>query len=141
MTRLEHVNLVVADIEPSLKFLMAAFPHWRIRQQGKSTWYGKQRNWLHFGDDETYLTLNDEGEGEPRDLQGHTQGLAHLAFEVSGIEELTERLALSGFNPRIALDGHGHRRNVYYVDGNGLEFEFVEYSSDDPVLRNASDEL
>jgi len=43
MIRLEHANLVVAEIEPSLDFLLSAFPHWRVRQKGKSTWYGKQR--------------------------------------------------------------------------------------------------
>ncbi|MBL1430891.1 MAG: VOC family protein [Robiginitomaculum sp.] len=141
MIRLEHANLVVAEIEPSLDFLLSAFPHWRVRQKGKSTWYGKQRNWLHVGDDETYLTFNDSGEGKPRDLTGQSQGLAHLAFEISGIEDLIERLAQNGYTPRIALDGHGFRRNVYYLDGNGLEFEFVEYDSDDPAKRNASEEL
>ena len=55
MLYLEHVNLVVKDIPAVLKFYEAAFPHWGIRDQGDSDWYGKPRKWLHFGDDYQYL--------------------------------------------------------------------------------------
>ena len=41
MLYLEHLNLVVKDISPALAFYQAAFPHWRIRGEGQSTWYGK----------------------------------------------------------------------------------------------------
>ena len=52
---LEHVNLVVADMDAMLHFYRAAFPHWRIRDEGAGEWYGKPRKWLHFGDDYHYL--------------------------------------------------------------------------------------
>ena len=51
---LEHVNLVVADLEATLDFYRAAFPHWRIRDEGQGEWYGKPRKWVHFGDDHHY---------------------------------------------------------------------------------------
>ena len=51
MLYLEHLNLVVQDIPSALTFYQAAFPHWRVRDSGKSEWYGKQRKWLHFGDE------------------------------------------------------------------------------------------
>ena len=95
MVHLEHLNLVVRDIPASVKFYQAAFPHWRIRQQGESQWNGKDRKWLHIGDDYQYLTDKDhDGAIEP------------------------------------------FRKNVYYVDPNGFEVEFVEYLSDDPEERN-----
>ncbi len=137
MIRLEHANLVVNDIEPTLSFLQAAFPHWQVRASGPSTWYGKPRKWLHFGDDFTFITLNDNGDGAPRDLTGHAPGLAHLGFTVTNIERLIERLERKGYTPSVALDTQGYRRNVYYIDPAGLEFEFIEYLSDDPVERNA----
>ena len=139
MTRLEHANIVVSDIEPTLHFLQAALPHWRVRAKGAAPWYGKPRNWLHFGDDFTYITLNDNGEGSPRDLKGHAPGLAHLGFSITGIEALIARLHERGYEPRIEPTACAARRNVYYIDPNGLEFEFVEYSSDDPALRNADE--
>ncbi|PHS24742.1 MAG: glyoxalase [Robiginitomaculum sp.] len=140
MVRLEHANLVVNDIEPTLAFLKAAFPHWQVRASGPSIWYGKPRKWLHFGDDYTYITLNDNGDGVPRDLAGHAPGLAHLGFIVTNIDRLIERLKRHGYTPSVGLDTVAHRRNVYFIDPAGLEFEFVEYLSDDPAERNVSEE-
>jgi catechol 2,3-dioxygenase-like lactoylglutathione lyase family enzyme len=34
MLQLEHINLVVNDIPETLRFYQAAFPHWRVREQG-----------------------------------------------------------------------------------------------------------
>ena len=49
---LEHVNLVVNDINQALNFYRAAFPHWRVRSQ---TGYGRgSRVPGAFGDDYHY---------------------------------------------------------------------------------------
>jgi catechol-2,3-dioxygenase len=140
MLHLEHLNLVVNDIDASLAFYQAAFPHWRVRQEGRSEWHGKPRRWLHFGDDYQYLTFNDNGVGENRDLGGHQTGLAHFAFVTLNLDALVKRLAEAGF----ALDHNGadedHRKNVYFIDPNGFEVEFVEYLSDVPAERNHSRE-
>lgn len=136
MVRLEHANLVVTELEPTLTFLKAAFPHWRVRGGGKGTWSGKPREWLHFGDDETYIALSDNGEGAPRDLAGHVPGLAHLAFEVSNLDALIERLEAAGFEITNPGGATRHRANVYFIDGNNIEFEFVEYLSDNPEEKN-----
>ena len=56
MIHLEHLNLVVSDIPGTQAFYRAAFPHWHIRDEGESVWYGKARKWLHFGDDYQYLS-------------------------------------------------------------------------------------
>lgn len=137
MTRIEHANIVVDDITPTLAFLQAALPHWKVRASGHSEWYGKPRQWLHFGDDFSYLTLNDDGEGAPRDLSGHAQGLAHIGFSVTGLDALVERLQAAGYAPKQPIGVEPWRRNVYFIIPSGLEFEFVEYASDDPAQRNA----
>ena len=138
MLHLEHINLVVNDIPATLKFYQAAFPHWRVREQGEGAWNGKPRTWLHFGDDYQYLTFNDNGEGQPRDLLGHQPGLAHFAFATNNIDAIIERLAAAGFP--VDKDGaeEPHRRNVYFIDPNGIEVEFVQYLSDLPTQRNLS---
>jgi catechol 2,3-dioxygenase-like lactoylglutathione lyase family enzyme len=136
MTRIEHVNLVLNDIDPTLAFLQAAFPHWKVRAKGSSPWYGKPRNWLHFGDDYTFITLNDNGEGPARDLQGHSQGLAHIGFSITGLDQLIARLKTHGYEPRTDIGEETFRRNIYFIDPAGIEFEFVEYSSDNPAERN-----
>ena len=89
-TRLGHANLVVAAIEPTLEFIQTAIPEWQVRGQGRMEWHGKPRRWLHVGDDDYFLTLNDDGEGGNRDLTGHATGLAHLAF-VDDLDGVVER--------------------------------------------------
>ena len=136
MLHLEHLNLVVNDIPQTLSFYQAAFPHWAVRGGGQNDWYGKSRSWVHFGDDYQYLAFNDNGVGENRDLKGHQVGLAHFAFATNDIKGVIARLQEAGFE--ITTDGAEdiYRKNVYFIDPNGYEVEFVEYISDIPSERN-----
>ncbi|MEM1152839.1 MAG: VOC family protein [Pseudomonadota bacterium] len=138
MMNFEHVNLVVRDLSGAVDFFTAAFPHWRVRAEGEGDWNGKARRWMHLGDDYQYITLNDNGEGANRDLDGHQTGLAHFGFVVDNIAALTDRLLAAGFP--ISSEGaqSRYRRNIYFMDPNGFEVEFVEYLSDVPEQRNAS---
>ncbi|WIO74270.1 VOC family protein [Porticoccaceae bacterium LTM1] len=138
MLYFEHVNLVVDDLDAALHFYRAAFPHWRIRDQGEGEWRGKPRKWVHFGDDYQYLALSDHGEGKNRDLDGHQIGLAHFAFAINNLDALISRLQEAGYE--IALDGADEpwRKNIYFNDPAGFEVEFVEYLSDLPEQRNRS---
>jgi len=134
--RLEHLNLVVSDIQESLRFYQAALPHWKIRSEGVSKWSGVKRNWIHFGDDSQYIAFNDNGIGNNRDLSGHQVGLAHFCFVTNNIDAVILRLQQADFE--IAKPGAANkfRRNVYFLDPNGYEVEFVEYLSDLPQERN-----
>ncbi|GAA4882459.1 VOC family protein [Ferrimonas pelagia] len=136
MIRLEHVNLVVRDIDAMVRFYQAALPHWRIRGAGEDQWQGKPRRWLHLGDDYNYLTFNDNGEGTNRDLAGHSVGLAHFAYVVDDLASVIARLQAGGY--AIAKPGaeDRYRQNVYFVDPAGFEVEFVQYCSDLPEQRN-----
>lgn len=136
MIHLEHINLVVKDIDKALEFYKVVFPHWTIRGGGKSEWYGKPRNWLHFGDDYHYLAFGDNGVGDNRDLKQHQVGLAHFAYVTNNIKDLVKRLKQAGFDPSVELDIEEHKGNVYYLDPDGFEIEFVEYFSDQPETRN-----
>ena len=136
MPKLEHINLVVEKIGPTLEFLSAAFPEWRVRGEGRDEWNGMPRRWLHVGDDETYLTLNDFGRGPQRNLKSDQPGLAHIGFVVEDVELVKSRLSAAGIEPTHPGTPHPHRRNVYYIDGAGLEFEFTEYLSGAPEERN-----
>lgn len=138
MLHLEHLNLVVSDIPAALEFYQAAFPHWHVRDTGESEWHGKPRKWLHFGDDYQYLTFNDNGVGDNRDLSGHQTGLAHFAFVTDNIGALTGRLVAAGFTIDKPGADEPYRKNVYFIDPSGFEVEFVEYLSDIPQQRNLS---
>jgi len=43
----------------------------------------------------------------------------------------------AGFEPFNHGPEHSFRQNLYYIDPNGVEVEFVEYMSDEPRERNA----
>ena len=140
MVRLEHANLVVKDIQPTLDFLLAAFPSWSVRGEGDMTW-GKgenaiNRHWLHVGDDDYYLTLNDNAQGEIRDVRSVQPGVAHLGFVVDDLAGIIGRLAQKGFTIDIQGRDHPFRKTVYYNDPAGFQFEFLEYSSDRAEEKN-----
>lgn len=136
MIQLEHINLVIKDLNKSLAFYQAAFPHWKIRSQGDGEWYGKPRTWVHFGDNYQYLALNEFGEGNNRDLCGHQVGLAHFAFVTSNLDALVDRLYQAGFEPDKDGAEEPYRKNLYFIDPDGFEVECIEYSSDLPEQRN-----
>jgi catechol 2,3-dioxygenase-like lactoylglutathione lyase family enzyme len=135
--QLEHINLVISNLERSLAFYQAAFPHWRVRSKGDGEWYGKARTWVHFGDDHQYLALNEFGEGDNRDLTGHQVGLAHFAYVTENIDAVIERLEAAGYPVANPGADEPYRRNVYFIDPDGFEVEFIQYSSDQPEQRNA----
>ena len=134
---LEHLNLVVRDIQKSLSFYQVVFPHWKIRNKGKSEWYGVERNWIHFGDDYQYLTFNDDGTDPNRDLAGHQIGLAHFGYVTLNLDSLMKRLTAAGFEMDTGGAENKYRKNAYYIDPDGYEIEFIEYLSDNPEERNS----
>jgi catechol 2,3-dioxygenase-like lactoylglutathione lyase family enzyme len=136
---LEHLNLVVKDIAESLTFYKAVFPHWHIRSRGQAEWYGIERNWVHFGDDYQYLTFNDDGSSENRDLTGHQTGLAHFAYVTENLQAVVDRLETAGFKVAKTGADNRFRKNVYFLDPDGFEVEFVEYLSDLPDHRNSDE--
>ena len=138
MVQLEHLNLVVSDLDKTLAFYQAAFPHWTVRGGGTGDWYGKPRKWIHFGDDYHYLAFSDHGEGQNRDLKGAQVGLAHFAYVTTDLDGIVKRLTGAGFEVDKGSEDP-YRNNVYFIDPDGYEVEFVEYLSDVPALRNRYD--
>ncbi|MBE0370711.1 VOC family protein [Pseudoalteromonas aurantia] len=134
---LEHINLVVSDLPRALAFYQAAFPHWRVRCSGAGDWNGQPRNWLHLGDDNNYIALSDHGTTKGRDLSGYQVGLAHFAYVVNNLDHLVTRMNAAGFNVDSGSNTHPYRKNAYFIDPDGFEIEFVEYSSDLPNERNS----
>lgn len=139
MLHIEHLNLVVNDIQETLTFYQAAFPHWTVRATGNGEWYGEPRDWLHFGDDYQFLTFNDAGIKGKSDLSVHQVGISHFAFVTNNLTEIKSRLIEAGFNVKAEGSKHPHRANVYFYDPNGLEVEFVQYFSDLPEQRNSGE--
>ena len=128
--RLEHANMNVRDIDAMVKFLLTAFPEYRIRRDATGA---DGERWVHVGTDDTYFALN-QATAEPRG-EG-TPGVNHLGFEVDDVEALRERLAAEGYKDSTFPNAHPHRKRIYFLDPEGTEWEFVQYLTDDPAKRH-----
>jgi catechol 2,3-dioxygenase-like lactoylglutathione lyase family enzyme len=129
--QLEHINMRVKNIDETLKFITTALPNFRVR--GGKRLEDNRWNWVHVGTDSTYLCLNEDGE-EIRAAKG--PGLNHVGFVVKDAESIRVRLEQAGYEEGFVPDPHPYRQRIYYMDGNGIEWEFVEYHSEDPNERN-----
>ncbi|MDW5415974.1 hypothetical protein R6242_05235 [Iodobacter sp. CM08] len=133
---LEHANITVSDLNRAVHFILTAIPHWKIRGKGKMDWFGAEIDWLHIGDDFAYIALQSGGIGEAPGWKTHLVGVKHLGFVVPSLAQTKQALEVAGFS----LDHDGgtaaHRDSAYFMLGEDIQFEFVEYSSDQPAQRN-----
>lgn len=135
--RLEHANLSVRNYDGMIRFLKAAFPDFRVRREGESG----GRRWMHIGTDDTYIALNEatRESGTRWVPYSGKPGVNHLGYEVDDAEGVRARLAAAGFRDSTVPNRHPHRKRVYFYDPDGNDWEFVEYLSDEPSLRNDYD--
>jgi len=133
--RLEHANLIVRNVDATIRFLQTAFPEFEVRGEGKS-WNGKR--WLHIGTEDTYIALN-EALDEPVEHwvpYAGKPGVNHLGYEVDDVDALRARLAAAGYRDSTVPNSHPHRKRVYFYDTDGNDWEFVQYGSENPAERN-----
>lgn len=132
--RLDHANLLVRDIEGTIRFLRTAVPALRVRGGGGS---GGDR-WIHLGCDEFYLALEQATvePAEPWTPYGGKPGTNHLGIEVDDAEAVRTRLREAGYRDTTYPNAHPHRSRVYFRDAEGNDWEFVEYRSSQPAQRH-----
>ena len=90
---LEHANITVNNLQRGIDFFKAAFPDFEIR--GEGVFNG--RKWVHLGNQETYLAINQSPETESREKDYTSSGINHIGFVVRSVGELAERLLKAGF--------------------------------------------
>ena len=135
MTKLEHANVSVRDVEGTIRFLQTAFPDFRIRGEGRSPIGAR---WVHVGNDDAYLALNEAIDDAPEPWVPYAgkPGLNHLGFVVDDVSSLRDRLRAAGYRDTTVPNGHPARTRVYFNDVDGSDWEFVEYHVDDRSARN-----
>jgi hypothetical protein len=129
MQILEHIHLGVKSLAKTEKFLNAALPEFSRRGSGYAEGYG---NWVHIGEADNYIALTET------DVEPDSNFLRHIGLVVDDIDAVISRLEEAGQCPSDAgaLDSHPYRRRVYYLDDNGIHWEFVQYLSGDAAQRN-----
>jgi catechol 2,3-dioxygenase-like lactoylglutathione lyase family enzyme len=136
---LEHANMTVRSVDEAVRFLKIAFPDAEIRGGGDIHGDPARGRWVHFGNDQFYVALQENGEHSRRqDTTYRHDGINHLGFVVTGLDEIISRLKVAGYQltPVSALKEHPHRRRAYFFDGNDVEWELVEYLSEEVAERN-----
>ena len=88
--------------------------------------------WLHVGTDSTYLALSERS----CDKQNRELDLIHIGFVVDDVDAVRQRLEQAGYSEGMVVDPHPYRKRIYFLDNNNMEWEFVEYFSDNPSERN-----
>ncbi|MGR5288170.1 VOC family protein [Vibrio maritimus] len=133
----EHANITVIDAEHSVGLLLAALPDWSIRGEGRTDdWFGKPMRWYHVGTEESYITIQDGGEGEAGTWQQPWIGVKHIGIVVDDLKKTISRLEDAGY-PLDHMGGkHPYRQSAYFQDKHHVQFEFVEYFSELATERN-----
>jgi len=125
MTRLEHVNLTVADPDATAETLCRLFG-WHVRWAGPGMTTGRT---VHVGDDASYVALFSYGDPAESRQDSYTTrgGLNHIAVVVDNIEATEARVKAAGYRPGNHADYEPGRR-FYFREENGIEIEVVSYA-------------
>lgn len=133
---LEHANITVNDLLESIRFFQTAFPHFRIRGGGNEL-----REWIHLGDDTTYLAINQAIQVEEKPHKNYDKiGINHLAFVVEDVETIASNLLKNGYKRDYPKQVEKYRIRDYFADADGNQFEFVQYLSDKMEEKNSYDD-
>ncbi|MBH8553833.1 VOC family protein [Nostocaceae cyanobacterium CENA357] len=120
--RFEHINLACQDIEVSKKFYQTIFPDWYVRAEGV---FNGDR-WMHFGNDQFYLTLNNHPEQQRVHQAYESIGINHVGFVIKDGEAMTKLLDAEGIE-YYTMTASETKHRIYINDPDGNEIELVEY--------------
>jgi catechol 2,3-dioxygenase-like lactoylglutathione lyase family enzyme len=131
--RIQHVGLVVSDLERSRRFYREALGLEEVPRPSSFTFDGA---WFRFGGTEIHLlaeahTTGGAGQGDPG--AGAARGLTqHLAFEVDDLAASLERLDASG----VPLAGGPMPRGdgvvqAFFRDPDGYVLELFQWTDED----------
>jgi catechol 2,3-dioxygenase-like lactoylglutathione lyase family enzyme len=138
--RIQHVGLVVADLDRSRRFYAEALGLEEVPRPPNFAFDGA---WFRFGGTEIHLLSAAHatgGAGQPNPGAGASRGMTHhLAFEVDDLDSACARLAAND----VRLEGGPMPRGDGYVqvffrdpDGHVLElFQFTDEDQSDAARR------
>ena len=131
--RIQHVGLVVSDLERSRRFYRDAIGLEEVPRPPNFTFDGA---WFRFGEYELHLLAEAHttgGAGQPDAGAGAERGLTHhLAFEVDDLEAACARLE----DAEVRLSGGPMPRGdgvtqVFFLDPDGYVLEYFQRTGED----------
>ncbi|MBC7004392.1 VOC family protein [Photobacterium sp. BZF1] len=129
----EHANITVGNIDHTIAFIQTALPAFAVRHCGESNGY----RWCHIGTEQSYLALQEVVERTSVDRTPYVDsGINHIGLVSEDVEAIRARLLAAGYKENEMETSHPWRKRVYFWDPNGIEWEFIEYLSQDNSQRN-----
>lgn len=135
ITKIEHVNITVPDIDAAVAFLKIVAPDFEIRNDEKPL---NEKRWMHIGNKEFYFALQESPlKTEPKKPNQTyiNYGFNHIGLVVHNLNEIEKKLIEAGYNKGINTPKEKFRKRIYYYDNAGFEWELVEYLSTDTKHR------
>jgi len=129
MTKIEHVNITVPDIDAAIEFIQLVAPDFIVRKDAISD---KGYRWVHIGNDECYFALQASYPGieaQSPHVTYHNHGVNHIGIVIDDASATEAVLLKNGFEPNGPLINDTHRKRIYFYDRAGFEWEMLEYSS------------
>ena len=137
MTKIEHVNITVPDIDEAIRFFSIVAPDFKVRRDEVAQ---DGYRWAHIANDDCYFALQESHPGakpeKPR-TPYRNYGMNHIGLVVENLEEIEGKLRAAGYQRSIDAPIEKYRRRRYFLDRFGFEWELVEYSSDVPDQKFA----
>lgn len=122
LIRFEHINLACNDIDASKEFYQTLFPDWYVRAEG--VFNGSR--WMHFGNNQFYLSLNDNS-GQKRVHQPYENiGINHIGFVIKD-GDFMQKILNNGGIEYYTLTAPETKHRIYVNDPDSNEIELVEY--------------
>lgn len=135
MSKIEHLNITVPDIDEAIKFIQIVAPDFKVRKDVKSP---TSYRWAHIGNDEYYFALQEPHLGSepesPRKTYKH-YGVNHIALVVDDLLKVENDLVKCGYKRSIETPVEKHRKRLYFFDNFGFEWELIEYLSEHPAEK------
>lgn len=132
----EHANICVENPASAIQFLLTAIPNWSIRGKGSMDWFGETIEWFHVGDEQSYIAIQSGSSDKTKDWQDLWTGVKHIGIVVEDIDSVVKNLTTAGFEVDHYGGNHPFRKNVYFLERHGIQFEFIEYLSESYAERN-----
>jgi catechol 2,3-dioxygenase-like lactoylglutathione lyase family enzyme len=129
----EHANITVGNLDHTIAFIQTALPSFAVRHSGHSDLY----RWCHIGTAQSYLALQEVVDRQAVDRTPYRgSGINHIGLVCDDVDGIRSRLQAAGYRENELDTSHPWRKRIYFWDPNGVEWEFIEYLSQDDSQRN-----
>ncbi|MDK9737529.1 VOC family protein [Vibrio sp. D404a] len=129
----EHANVTVSNIDDAIQFIQTAIPEFKVRHRGET-----QYRWCHIGTDNSYIALQKMVAREKTDRAPYLDvGINHIGLVVNDVDQVKQRLLSDGYQQNDIGEENSYRKRIYFYDRSGVEWEFIQYLTQDSTKKNS----